>query len=137
MDTKDTKIDSVLDISSEVIAAAIKVQNQLGPGLFESVYQACLAYELRNMGLEVQEQVPIAIKYEELVIDNAFRADLIINNSFVIELKAVEKLTDTHFAQLLSYLRLGSKRFGLLLNFGSWPLKNGGIRRIINGYDKN
>lgn len=137
MDTKDTKIDSVLDISSEVIAAAIKVQNQLGPGLFESVYQACLAYELRNMGFEVQEQVPIAIKYEELVIDNAFRADLIINNSFVVELKAVEKLTDVHFAQLLSYLRLGSKRFGLLLNFSSWPLKNGGIKRIINGYDKN
>lgn len=136
MYTKDTKPKPNLDISSEIIAAAIKVQQQLGPGLFESVYQACLAYELRKMDFEVLEQVSIAIKYEELIIDNAFRADLIVNSTFVIELKAVDKLTDIHFAQLLSYLRLGEKRFGLLLNFNSWPLKNGGIKRVINGYDK-
>jgi GxxExxY protein len=136
MVTKDTKSESALDISSEVIAAAIKVQQQLGPGLFESVYQTCLAYELRKMGFDVREQAPIAIKYGELTIDNAFRADFIIDNSFVIELKAVDKLTDIHFAQLLSYLRLAEKRFGLLLNFNSWPLKNGGIKRVINGYDK-
>jgi GxxExxY protein len=94
MDTKDTKID----ISSEIIAAAMKVQNQLGPGMFESVYQACLSYELRKMRFVVEEQVSIAIRYEDMIVENAFRADLIVNDSFIIELKAVDKLTDIHFA---------------------------------------
>jgi GxxExxY protein len=114
------------------LGCAIKVQRALGPGLLESAYEACLAYELEKAGLQVRRQVPLDIAYETIQIQAAYRLDLLVEDQIVLELKTVERLTDFHEAQLLTYLRFSSKRLGFLLNFWKWPLKDGGIKRILN-----
>jgi GxxExxY protein len=119
-------------LTEVILGCAIKVQRTLGPGLLESAYEACLAHELERAGLQVQRQAPLGIHYEGLEIPVAFRMDLLVENEIVLELKAVEHLTDFHEAQLLTYLRCASKRLGFLLNFWRWPLKEGGIKRILN-----
>ena len=119
-------------LSDVILGCAIKVQRELGPGLLESAYEACLAYELEKAGLRVQRQVPLDITYGEVQIPGAYRVDLLVEDQIVLELKTVERLTDFHDAQLLTYLRFSGKRVGLLLNFWRWPLKDGGIKRILN-----
>ncbi len=119
-------------LTEQIIGAAIKVQRSLGNGLLESAYEACLAYELRQLGLKAETQVPLEIRYESLVLPNAYRLDVDVNDSVLLELKTIEKILPVHEAQLLTYLRFKNLRLGLILNFWSWPLKDHGIKRILN-----
>ena len=120
------------DIGRIIIDAAIKIHRELGPGLLEMVYEVVLAHELCVRGLDVQRQVPISIKYGNIRFDEGFRADLIIENKVIVELKAVEYLTNAHKKQLLTYLRLTGCRLGYLLNFNESLLKHG-LVRTVNG----
>lgn len=119
------------EISNKIIGCAIKVHTLLGPGLLESAYQACLYYELMKAGLEVRKEVPMPIVYEEVKLDHGYRIDLLVENRVVVEIKTVEAFTDVHSAQVLTYLRLGNYKLGLLINFHVSLLKQG-IKRIIN-----
>lgn len=120
------------ELSSKVIKAAINVHKELGPGLLEAVYQACIVIELKNMGLEVKTQKALPITYKgEKIHNEGFRIDLLVEDTIVIELKSVENVQDIHKKQLLNYLRLANKPLGLLINFNSPVLKDG-ITRIIN-----
>lgn len=114
-----------------IIGCAIDVHRQLGPGLLESAYQECLRYELEQLGLDIKKEVPMPIVYKEVKLNHGYRIDLLVENKVVIELKAVENLTDVHLAQTLTYLRLGKFKLGLILNFHTVVLKKG-IRRVIN-----
>jgi GxxExxY protein len=118
-------------ISGEVVDAAMKVHSLLGPGLLESAYLACLAYELRSRCLAVALQVPLPILYDGLRIRLGYRIDLLVANAVIVELKVATKLHPIHEAQLLSYLRLGNKKLGLLINFHELHLKDG-IKRLAN-----
>ncbi len=120
------------DLTERVIGAAIKVQSALGNGLLETAYQACLAYELRDMGHQVRTEMPLDIAYGALHIPNAYRMDLVVDGRLLIELKTLDKLLATHEAQVMTYLRFSGLRVGLLLNFWAQPLKQGGIKRILN-----
>ena len=119
------------EISKVVIGCAIEVHKQLGPGLLESAYQECLLYELKQAGLKVAKEVPMPIVYKEIKLDHGYRMDILVENKFVIELKTVDYITDVHKAQLLTYLKLGNYKLGLLINFHVALLKEG-IVRIIN-----
>ena len=118
-------------ISGEVVDASLKVHRALGPGLLESAYQACLLYELRKRGLDVSAQVEMPIRYDNVVIDTAFRIDLFVEKAVVVELKALPRIHPIHEAQLLSYLRLSGSKLGLLINFHVVLLRDG-ITRIVN-----
>ena len=120
------------EISRIVVDCAIRLHRDLGPGLFESVYEVLLAYELKNAGLEVKRQVAIPIEYKGIVFDEGFRADIIIENKVILELKSLEAVAKVHKKQVLTYLRLTELKLGLLLNFGESLMKDG-ISRIING----
>ncbi len=119
------------EISKMIIGAAIGIHRQLDPGLLESVYQECLFYELIEMGLEVKREKYLPIKCKELRIDKGYRIDLLVEDKVVIELKAVEEILNVHQAQILTYLRLGNYKLGLLLNFNEILLKNG-LYRYVN-----
>lgn len=119
-------------ISGMILDAAIAVHTALGPGLLESAYQACLAYELTSRRLKIQAQVPLPIKYRGVLVDAAYRIDLLVEDLVVVELKAIERLLPIHEAQLLSYLKLSGKSLGLLINFHVLRLKDG-YKRIVNG----
>lgn len=121
-------------LSTEIIGLAIKVQRALGPGLLESAYRTCLAHELRIAGHKVDEEKPLEIRYEGLVIPQAYRLDIVVDDTLILEIKTVEKLLKVHEAQLFTYLRFSGKKVGLLLNFWSWPLKDGGIKRIVRSH---
>ena len=110
----------------------MKVHSALGPGLLETAYEACLAYELRRQGLQVLVQVPVPIVYDELRIEVAYRLDLLVESTVIVELKAVPGLLPIHESQLLSYLRLTGHPLGLLINFHVPHLRDG-IRRVVNG----
>jgi GxxExxY protein len=129
MEEKD-RLDS---ITRRIIGGAIEVHRRLGPGLLESAYEVCLAFELRKMGLVVEEQKPLPVIYREVKLDCGYRLDLVIEDSVVVEIKAVDQLAPIHVAQLLSYLRLSNKRVGLLINFHVRVLKNG-LKRIVNDF---
>ena len=118
-------------IAKSVVDAAYQVHTKLGPGLLESVYEVVLAHEIEKRGLKTEKQVSIPIQYDDLVFDEGFRADMIVENSVILELKSVESVAPVHKKQLLTYLRLTDKRLGLLLNFGA-PLIKKGIFRIVN-----
>ena len=118
------------EISRIVIGCAIEVHKQLGPGLLESAYQECLYYELTQAGLKVQKEKPMPIVYKEVKLDHGYRIDLLIEDSVVVEIKTVEVLNDVHTAQVLTYLKLGNYKLGLLLNFHVTLLKDG-IKRLI------
>jgi GxxExxY protein len=120
------------EIGHGVIGAAIKVHSSIGPGLLESAYELCLAYELTQQGFAIRKQVSIPIRYEDLTIENGYRIDLLVNDSVLIELKAVETILPVHKGQLLSYLRLGGFKLGYLLNFNVAHMRDG-ITRIVNG----
>ena len=118
-------------ITGEIIGAAIEVHKALGPGLLESAYQECLFYELVNKGFQVVKEQPMPIVYKEVKLDHGYRMDLLVENKVVIEIKTVDAFTDVHFAQVLTYLKLGGYKLGLLINFNVLRLKDG-IKRIIN-----
>jgi len=117
-------------ITQEILDSAFKVHTSLGPGLLESAYKACLAYELRKKGLKVEEEKPIPVIYEEVKLDCGYRLDLLVEDAVVVELKTVEAFADVHFAQILTYLRFADKKVGLLINFNVKSLKDG-IKRFI------
>lgn len=118
------------ELSNIILGCAIEVHKQLGPGLLESAYQECLYYELINAGLKVQKEKPMPIVYKEVKLDHGYRIDLLVEEKVVIEIKTVEVLNDVHTAQVLTYLKLGKYKLGILLNFQVSTLKNG-IKRII------
>lgn len=122
------------DLTSAIIGAAIEVHQRLGPGLLESAYRVCLAYELRKRGFQVAEERPIPVVYDEVKLDCGFRADLVVNNQVVVELKAKSAIHPVDKAQTLSHLRLMGLRVGLLINFHEVKLVDG-VHRIINGYE--
>jgi GxxExxY protein len=119
------------ELSKIIIGCAIEVHKQLGPGLLESAYQECLYYELKRADLIVEKQKPMPIVYKEVKLDHGYRIDLLVEKKVVIELKTVEALNEVHTAQILTYLKLGNYRLGLLINFHVAMLKNG-LKRIIN-----
>lgn len=125
------KIDGrVNKITERIIGAAIEVHRHLGPGLLESTYETCLKYELEQRGMYVENQLAIPIVYKDIELEKGYRIDLLVENEVVIELKAVDDVTDVHAAQVLTYLKLSGRKVGLLLNFNVKLLKNG-IRRFV------
>jgi GxxExxY protein len=125
---------SINDLTSAIIGAAIEVHRRLGPGLLESAYRVCLAYELRKRGFDVNEEQPIPVVYDEIKLECGFRADLLVNQQVVVELKAKTVIHPVDKAQTLSHLRLMGLRIGLLINFHEVKLVDG-VHRIINGYE--
>jgi len=121
------------ELTGQIIGAAIKVHRGLGPGLLESAYRVCLAYELQKLMLNVQQEVPIPVIYDGIKLECGFRADLIVNEMVVVECKAKERLHPVDKSQLLSHLRIMNLQLGLLMNFHEAILKNG-IQRIVNNY---
>jgi GxxExxY protein len=119
------------EIAKEVVDIAFKIHVTLGPGLLESVYEAVMAYELKRRGLSFVRQQSIAIVYDDFQLDEGFRADFIVENKVIVELKSVEAIAPVHKKQLLTYLRLSNKHLGLLINFNVELIKNG-ITRIVN-----
>lgn len=130
MSTDSPIPEEVDQVASTVVDAAFKVHKTLGPGLLESVYEACLVHELKKRGLHVQRQVALPVTYEGERVDAGLRLDLVVEDSVIVELKAVEKLMPLFDAQLLTYLRLSGKRLGFLINFNV-PLIKEGIRRFV------
>lgn len=118
------------DITYNIIGAAYKVHSALGPGLLESAYEACLAYELSKLNYKVEVQKPLQVVYEEVKLDAGYRIDLLVEKSVIVELKAVEAINDIHIAQILTYLKLSHIKIGLLINFNVKDLKQG-IKRFI------
>jgi GxxExxY protein len=119
------------ELSNIVIGEAINVHSRLGPGLLESVYEECLVYKLIKAGLMVEKQKAIPLVFEEVKLECGFRCDILVENKLIIEVKAVEALSDVHLAQVLTYLKLTDVRLGLLMNFNVLRLKEG-IRRVVN-----
>ena len=124
-------METLNNISGQIIKGAIEVHKQLGPGLLESTYEGCLIYELVDSGLSVQSQVPFPVKYKGKLIDIGYRVDLLVEGIVVVELKSVERLLPIHSAQILTYLKLNGLKVGLLINFNAQKIKDG-IRRFIN-----
>lgn len=120
-------------ISGEVIDISIRLHKALGPGLLESVYETLLAARLEQAGFKVARQVPIDIEFEGIRFDGAFRADIIVSDQLIVEVKSIEKLAPVHAKQLLTYLRLTKQPVGLLINFGGATLVEG-IKRLVNDY---
>lgn len=120
------------EITGQIIGGAIEVHRALGPGLLESAYEECLAIELDARGLAVARQVLLPVVYKGKRLDAGYRIDLMLNDLVIVELKAVQRLEPIHEAQLLTYLKLAGKRYGLLFNF-SVPVLKDGIRRLVNG----
>ncbi|HTC00813.1 MAG TPA: GxxExxY protein [Ferruginibacter sp.] len=119
------------ELSSVIIGEGIKVHQQLGPGLLESVYEECLAYRLIKVGLAIEKQKPIPLIFEEVRLECGFRCDILVEGKLIIEVKAVEGLNDIHLAQVLTYLKLTNTKLGLLMNFNVVRLKEG-IKRVVN-----
>ncbi|MGE5060596.1 MAG: GxxExxY protein [Betaproteobacteria bacterium] len=122
------------EIGKLILDAAIVVHRELGPGLLESVYETVLAYELQQLGLRVNRQVPIAIRYKDMIFDAAFRADLVVEEKVLVELKSVEQISEAHKKQVQTYLRLRGYKLGFLLNFSEALMKRG-ITRVVNGLE--
>ena len=119
------------ELTQIIIGCAIEVHKALGQGLLESAYRECLCYELQNKGLYILKEKPVPLIYKEIKLDRGYRLDILVENKIVVEIKTVECFTEVHTAQLLTYLRLGNYRLGLLLNFYV-PVLKYGIQRIIN-----
>ncbi|HNR34496.1 MAG TPA: GxxExxY protein [Candidatus Hydrogenedentes bacterium] len=123
------------EIATQVVDAAYKVHTALGPGIYEIVYEVTLAHELRKRGLRFDRQVPVPIIYDGIQFDEGFRADVVVEDKVILELKSVEQVLRVHKKQLLTYLRLMDKRLGLLINFGAEFIKDG-IFRVVNGLEE-
>lgn len=122
------------DITGEIVDASIRIHQDIGPGLLESVYEAILAKVLTKRGLAVERQKPVCFEYDGMCFDDGFRVDLLVEGQVVVELKSVEKVAPVHSKQLLTYLRLMNLPVGLLINFGAATLKEG-LNRIVNNLD--
>lgn len=120
-------------ITEKIIGCAIEVHKGLGPGLLESAYEECLCYELEQRGLKFERQVSLPVVYKDVKLDCGYRMDIVIENSIIVEVKAVENLIPVHDAQLLSYLKLYNKKVGLLMNFHV-PILKKGLKRIVNNF---
>ena len=120
------------DVAKIIVDAAYKIHTHFGPGLLESAYQALLVYELQKRGLTVATEQPVPLDYEGVHLDVGYRADLIVQNLVIVELKSVEQIAPVHKKQLLTYLKVADKHLGLLINFGAVLIKDG-ITRIVNG----
>jgi len=120
------------EIARIIVDAAFQIHKRLGPGLLETVYEVILAHALQRRGLNVDRQVPVPIVFDGIKFNEGFRADLIVEDKVIIELKSVEKVIPVHKKQLLTYLRLTDKKLGLLINFGSELIRDG-ISRVVNG----
>lgn len=123
------------EISKIVFESGLKIHRKLGVGLFETIYEECLFYELQKEGLVVERQKFLNIQYEELLLERAFKMDLLIENKVVLEIKSVESLNNFHASQLKNYLKIGNFKLGMLLNFNSQLFKNG-VKRIANNLDE-
>lgn len=120
------------EISRIILDCSFRIHNQIGPGIFESIYEEILYYELKKEGLAVKRQFPIAVHWDNKKMEMGFKADLVVEDKVIVELKSVELLQAVHKKQLLSYLRLSDIKLGLLINFNENLLKNG-IKRVVNG----
>jgi GxxExxY protein len=120
------------EVSGAVVDAAMKVHSALGPGLLESVYEVCLAHELNKRGIRTASQLPLPVNYDGERIDLGFRVDILVENTVVVEIKAVDAITPVHQAQLITFLKLSRKHVGLLINFNVVHLRDG-IRRMVYG----
>jgi len=121
------------EITEKVIGLAIQVHKALGPGLLESAYEACLAYELNQSGLSIERQKALPLRYKNVRLDCGYRLDILVNKLVVLEIKAVDAILPIHIAQLLAYLKMTNLQVGLLINFNAYALKNG-IRRVVNNF---
>ena len=121
------------ELASLAVDAGLKIHKELGPGLLESFYESVLAHNLHRSGLSVERQKPIAIEYDGVIFSEGFRADLVIENSLIVEVKSVERLAPVHGKQLLTYLRLMKQPLGLLMNFGCATFREG-VKRVVNGH---
>jgi GxxExxY protein len=122
--------EGINKVSGEVVDAAMEVHSALGPGLLESVYEACLSHELQQRGLKVERQLPVPVLYKDVQLEIGFRVDLLVEKCVIVELKAVESILPIHEAQVLTYLKLMGQRVGLLLNFNVVSMKKG-LKRIV------
>jgi GxxExxY protein len=128
-DTEFTEEGINRDLTEAIIGTAITVHRELGPGLLEPVYEKCLAFELADRGLSVTTQKEIPVRYKNLTFDCSFRADLIVDNKVLVELKSIDQLTPVHTSQVITYLKLTGLKTGLLINFNVQTLKTG-LKRI-------
>lgn len=119
------------ELSYKIIGIALELHRNLGPGLLESSYENAFAYDLKQTGLKVKQQVPMPFMYKDIKMDIGYRLDLIVQNKVIIEIKSLENLAPVHYAQVLTYLKLSDLKLGLLINFNTKILKNG-IHRIVN-----
>jgi GxxExxY protein len=117
-------------VATAIVDSAFKIHTRLGPGLLESAYRTLMVYELRKRGFEVEYEVPVPLVYDGVKLDAGYRLDLLVNDSVIVEIKAVEKIIPVHDAQLLTYLKLTGIRLGLLINFNTKLIKDG-IKRIV------
>lgn len=118
------------DLTGEILKSAVEVHKELGPGLLESVYEACLYHELQNRGFDVQRQIALPVRYKDMSIEQGYRIDLCVNDKVIIELKAVETVQPIHRSQIITYMRLSQRPIGLLINFNKKVLKDG-IQRFV------
>jgi len=123
-------MEKLNQITYEIIGAAYKVHTELGPGLLESAYEVCLEYELLKKGFKVERQKQLPVIYEDVKLDAGYRIDLLVEDTVIVELKAVEKIAPIHQAQIMTYLKLSERKLGLLMNFNVTDMKKG-IKRII------
>jgi len=119
-------------ITGKIIGCAIRVHNELGPGLLESAYEECMYYEIQHEGLKVKKQKPLPLVYHDVKLDAGYRIDLHVEDRIIVEIKAADALNDLHFSQLLTYLKLSRCKLGLLINFNVISIKDG-IKRVVNG----
>ena len=124
--------DKYSELTSKIINCAIEVHKALGPGLLESAYEECLAYELRNAGLKVERQKPVSVIYKEIKLDCGYRMDILVEDTVVVELKSVDEFHPVHGAQILTHLKFSGKKIGLLINFNVTLLKDGIKRYVMN-----
>jgi GxxExxY protein len=132
-DLSDSDRERLNTLTQSIIAGAMRIHQELGPGLLESAYEACLAFELTDRGLAFERQKPLPVIYRGVQVECGYRLDLLVEQAVVVELKAVDRLEPIHQAQLLSYLRLTGCRVGLLINFHVYALRQG-IRRLVHGF---
>jgi GxxExxY protein len=129
----DLEKERLNSLSNRIIGAALQVHSELGPGMLESAYEACLAFELLESGLYIERQKPLPLVYRGRQLDCGYRIDLLVQNAIIVEVKSIERLEKVHGAQLLSYLRLLKLKLGLLINFNVTSLRDG-IKRKVNGF---
>jgi GxxExxY protein len=119
------------EIAKQVFESALSIHRTLGPGLLESTYQECLYHEIQEKGIHIEKEKPLPVIYKEIDLEVGYRIDLMIENKFIIEIKAVDALNDVHLAQVLTYLKLSNCKLGMLINFNV-PLIKNGIKRVVN-----